>query len=81
MESEGWAVGRPLWISDSTPVGSLRPCQPLVDSAGFSSAKACWPELPWGGSGHILLWLKPRGWLVPPGRVCAGLWVLGQMLG
>lgn len=49
MESEGWAVGRPLWISDSTPVGSLRPCQPLVDSAGFSSAKACWPELPWGG--------------------------------
>lgn len=51
-------------------MGSLSPCQSLVDSASVSSAKACWPELPRGGSGHILLWREPGGRLVPPGGVC-----------
>lgn len=51
-------------------MGSLSPCQSLVDSASVSSAKACWPELPRGGSGHILLWREPAGRLVSPGGVC-----------
>lgn len=81
MERERWGGGRPLLVSDSTSVGSLSPCQPLVDSAGLSFAKACWPECPWGGSGHILLvgaWkVAGTSWW----SLCAGLWVLGQMLG
>lgn len=77
MECEGRGVGGLLRVSDSTSVGSLSPCQPLVDSAALSSAKACWPELPRGGSGRILLWLEAEGWLAPPGGVCllvSGCW-------
>lgn len=58
----------------------LSPCQPLVDSAVLSSAKACWPELSWEGQAAFF-----SGWSLGVAgtfwwSLCAGLWVLGNVL-